>query len=46
MSKCCCAKWFTKLFGRKKECCGHDHGHEKQAVVESDGKTEIKEEKK
>lgn len=32
MCKCCCFKWFSKLFGAKKECCQNKHNDHKQAT--------------
>ncbi|MDD2434020.1 MAG: hypothetical protein PHW67_01985 [Bacilli bacterium] len=31
MCKCCCSKWFSKIFGSKKSCCEKKAEETKQA---------------
>lgn len=33
MGKCCCSKWFSKLFGAKRECCQKKEAELKETNV-------------
>lgn len=41
MRKCCCSKWFGKIFGKKKECCCHEDANDIVVNEQSDQNSDI-----